>query len=71
MSDFQKLTFHPLKHRMLNALWMADYFGRSLWGIRFMDEDKVYRLHEINKAELDNGPVESFDDDEDEDDEDL
>lgn len=64
MTDFQKLTFHPLKHKMRNALWMANYFGPSLWGIRFPDEEKVYRLHEINQAHEAFGVVEPMDDDE-------
>jgi hypothetical protein len=63
--DIQKLTFHPTKHKMREALWMANYFGASLWGIRFPNEEKVYRLHEINKAHDDFGPVEPMDDDDD------
>lgn len=66
MTDFQKLTFHPLKHKMRNALWMSNYFGASLWGIRFMGEEKVYRVHEINQAHQEFGVVTEIEEDEDE-----
>lgn len=32
---------------MMNTLWIDDYFGKHNYGVRFADEEKVYRPEEL------------------------
>jgi len=42
MSSYVAITKHPKTGKQVQAWWLDDYFGKHLYGVRFLDEIKVY-----------------------------
>lgn len=53
MSNFTKLTRHPISGLMEEADWLDDYFGQHRYGIQFKGSPIVYTEREIKKEDSD------------------
>ena len=49
MSNFIEPTYHPIKKKMLYAYWIDDYFGKHKYGIKFVNEDRVFSEKELDE----------------------
>jgi len=42
MSNYQIMTWHPIKKKWWKADWLDNYFGQHIYGVRFLGETYVY-----------------------------
>ena len=50
MSNFKRMTIHPVTKKIEDAEWIDDHFGRHRYGVRFPD-GKVFTSFDVNAAE--------------------
>ena len=48
MSNFKKITRHPVTGLLKIAEWLDDYFGPHEYGVRFEGNTKVYREEDVD-----------------------
>lgn len=44
---FFRNTRHPVSGVVVKAEWIPDHFGRNMWGVKFMNDPRIYRPREI------------------------
>lgn len=62
MSNFQKLTRHPITGNVETANWLDDYFGKHVYGVRFED-GRVFNESEIKDEPVGPNATNSLDSD--------
>lgn len=52
MSTYQKITRHPNTKKYEHATWIDDYFAPHMYGVKFPEDDVVYPVPMVDKAEI-------------------
>jgi len=52
MSTYQQITKHPWTGKYEDAIWIDDYFGPHLYGVRFPSDDRVFPPDMIQDKEI-------------------
>jgi hypothetical protein len=47
MSNFTRVSWHPVERVARAADWIDDHFGRHRYGVRFHGDDHVYKPEEV------------------------
>lgn len=47
MSNFTRVSWHPVERVARAASYLDNYFGRHQYGVRFDGDEKVYRSNEV------------------------
>lgn len=56
MSSYHEDTINPRTGKVHRALWMDDYFGEHIYGVRFEGETHVYRAKEVRTLAMEASP---------------